>query len=89
MHLERDFEDGAMVKYITVQELRESGLLWFINTILHAFGIAITVNTETGELKAAIVKFRGFNPDTNDLGYLRLTEYMRDNAAELRKDCDD
>ena len=35
-----------MVKKKTWQEFRKTGLLWFMNTILHAFGWAIVVEVE-------------------------------------------
>lgn len=77
-----------MVKFITGTEFRDSGALWYINTLLHAFGMAITWNPETDELKAALVKFRGFGEVNNDEGYRKLTEYMKNNAEELLKDCE-
>ena len=87
--MNREFEKNEMVKEITGTEFRESGALWFVNTILHAFGMAITWNPDTDELKAALVKFRGFDLKTNDNGYRKLTEYMKENAGELIKDCED
>lgn len=39
-----------MVKKKTWQEFRKTGLLWFMNTILHAFGWAIVVEVERGEI---------------------------------------
>jgi len=86
MKTDRGFEE--MIKEISGKEFRDCGALWFINTILHAFGMAITWNPETDELKAALVKFRGFAPETNDSGYKKLTEYMKNNAEDLLKDCD-
>ena len=35
-----------MVDRKTWKEFRESGLLWFINTILHMFGWAIVVDVD-------------------------------------------
>lgn len=86
--LNREFENDEMVKLITGSEFRESGALWFVNTILHAFGMAITWNPDTDELKASLVKFRGFAEANNDSGYKKITEYMRDNVEDLLKDCD-
>lgn len=42
-----------MVKKKTWQEFRKTGLLWFMNTILHAFGWAIVVEVERGEITGA------------------------------------
>ena len=86
--MDRNFEDNQMIKYISGKEFRDSGMLWFVNTVLHAFGMAITWDTETDELKATLVKFRGFAEKNNDEGYKKVTQYMIDNANELIKDCD-
>ena len=80
-----------MVEKRTWAEFRKSGLLWFINTILHAFGWSITleIDSETKEITdcyPARVKFRGFSEDRNTEGYKKLSCYMRDNADELFKE---
>lgn len=88
MKIERNFDDKEMVKEITGKEFRESGALWFVNQTLHLFGMAITWNPDTDEIKPAIVKFRGFAEDSNDEGYKKLSNYLKDNINELEKDCD-
>ena len=88
MKIDRNFEEDSMVKEITGRTFRESGALWFVNSILHLFGMAITWNPETDELKAALVKFRGFDGDTNDKGYKNLSNYLKDNINELEQDCE-
>lgn len=88
MKIERNFEPNEYVKEISGKEFRDSGALWFVNSILHLFGMAITWNPETDELKGSIVKFRGFSPDINDKGYKNLSNYLKDNINELEKDCD-
>lgn len=88
MKIKRDFEENEYVKEITGKEFRESGALWFVNSILHLFGMAITWNPDTDELKASIVRFRGFNEDCNDLGYKKLSNYLKDNIDEIEKECD-
>jgi len=88
MILKRDFQEGEYVKEITGKEFRESGALWFVNSILHLFGMAITWNPDTDELKASIVRFRGFTEELNDKGYKKLSSYLKDNINEIEKDCD-
>jgi hypothetical protein len=88
MKIERNFENDEYVKEITGKEFKDSGALWFVNSILHLFGMAITWNPETDELKASIVRFRGFSLDANDKGYKNLSNYLKDNINELEKDCD-
>ena len=80
-----------MVEKRTWAEFRKSGLLWFINTILHAFGwsIILEIDSETKEITdcyPARVKFRGFSEERNTEGYKKLSCYMRDNADELFKE---
>ena len=76
------------------KEFRESGMLWFINTILHAFGwaICVDVDDETGEIKSAYlarVKFRGFSESSNTKGYINLSKYMVENAETLLKEAEE
>ena len=78
-----------MIERKTWEEFRDCKLLWFINTILHAFGWAIVLeSTEDGEIDAypARVKFRGFSEKTNTDGYIGISEYLVENADELLKE---
>ena len=78
-----------MVERKTWKEFRDSKLLWFTNTILHAFGWAITVDTIDGEIVDAYparVRFRGFSEKINTEGYIGLSEYMKENCEELLKE---
>lgn len=65
------------------REFRESGLFWFANTVLHAFGWAIVWDPRTDTIYLARVQFRGFDEDTTSDGYIRLTEYMKANVDTL------
>ena len=80
-------ENNSMVNERTWEEFRSSGMLWFINTILHAFGWAIVCSyDENGDLKSAFptrVKFRGFSEDINTEGYKKVAKYMHDNASDI------
>lgn len=76
---------GAVTKK-TWDEFRASGLLWWINSILHMFGWAITVEVEDGVVTNAYparVIFRGFGQDDNDEGFKKVSAYLRENAEEL------
>jgi hypothetical protein len=88
MKIERNFEGKEMIKEITGKEFRESGALWLVNQTLHLFGMAITWNPDTDEIKPALVKFRGFTEKINDEGYQKLSNYLKDNIVEIEKDCD-
>lgn len=72
-----------MIEKKTGKEFLDSGLLWFINTILHTFGWAIVFNPDTGEIYAARVKFRGFTEKLNTEGYIKVSQYLKENADEL------
>ena len=67
-------------------EFRESGLLWFANMVLHAFGWAIVTEVENGKVVDAYparVGFRGFGVESQTAGYIKVSKYMAENAAEL------
>ena len=78
-----------MVKKRSWDEFRNSGMLWFVNSILHTFGWAIVLNFEDGKVTNAFparVKFRGFAERDNTSGYKKVSQYMVDNAEELLKE---
>ena len=76
-----------MVAKKTWKELRESGLLWWTNMLLHTFGWAIFVEVnDNGEITNAYparVKFRGFSEKSNTEGYIKVSQYIKENIAEL------
>lgn len=71
-------------------EFRTSGMLWFVNTILHAFGWAIVLdiddNGELAECYPARVKFRGFSEEVNAKGYIALSEYLKKNIDDIAEE---
>jgi hypothetical protein len=76
-----------MVNKKSWEEFRSSGMLWWINMILHTFGWAIVVNVnEDGSISEAYparVKFRGFDEESNTKGYINVSKYMKEHADEL------
>ena len=78
-----------MVNRKSLQEFRESGLLWFINSILHTFGWAIVIDLDADIMYPARVKYRGFSEELNDKGYRLVTQYMVSNATELLEETED
>ena len=76
----------------TWEEFRESGLLWFVNTILHLFGWAIVVfkndNGEIEKVSPARVSWRGFSEESNDKGYKNVTKFLSENIEDLLKEVD-
>lgn len=76
------------------KEFRESGLLWFINSILHVFGWAIVIqmNSETGEVIRAYparVRYRGFSEKSMERGYINVSKWMKDHGNELLEEAKD
>lgn len=84
-----------MVKHKSWEEFRQTGLFLFINSILHAFGWAITVDVDKegkaieGSARVARVKFRGFDHKSVGESHERIATYLKDNAAELHKEVHD
>ena len=79
-----------MVEKRTWEEFRNIRMLWWINMILHTMGWAIVVEMDGNvitEVYPARVKFRGFPTEVSDVGYARVTEYLKDNAEQLFEEC--
>ena len=76
----------------TWKEFRESGLLWFVNTILHLFGWAIVVykndNGDIVNVSPARVSWRGFSEESNEKGYKKVTKFLSENIEDLLKEVD-
>lgn len=81
-----------MITKKTWKEFRESGFLWWINMILHTFGWAIVVDVDdNGEVTNAYparVKFRGFGEKNNTEGYIKVSQYMKENVSELLEEAE-
>lgn len=81
-------------------EFRKTGLLWFVNSILHLFGWTIVIEcsdtTGTPEDSAEITRafpartrYRGFSETINTEGYKKVTRYLRENIDELSEEARD
>lgn len=79
-----------MVTKKSWEELRNAGLLWWINQLLHTFGWAIVYDLKDdgtiSEVYPARVKFRGFGEKQITEGYQKISQYMKDNINELLKE---
>ena len=94
MWLGEKMTEKSMVGKKAWKEFRESGLLWFINTILHVFGwaIVIDVDLDSGNIidgYPARCKFRGFDEESTAKGYENVTKYLQENIFDLVKDLDE
>lgn len=77
-----------MVDERSWNEFKDSGLLWYINTILHVFGwaICVEVDKDNGNIIRAYpsrVTFRGFPEKSNTNGYIKVSEYLNANSEQL------
>lgn len=73
----------------TWSEFRETGLVWFVNSILHLFGWAIVLRADNGEILEvypARVTFRGFSEGVTSEGYRKVTKWFTENAEDLYKE---
>ena len=71
------------------EEFRSTGLLWWINMILHTFGWAICYEFDDGKIVEAYparVKYRGFDVEFNDKGYRNVSKYLEENAETLKEE---
>ena len=84
------YEKIQMVTKKTWKEFRDTGMLWWINMMLHTFGWAICLDVEedgtTSDAYPARVRFRGFSEKNNTEGYQKVSQYLNDNAEELMKE---
>lgn len=77
------------VKEKSWEEFRNNGLLWWTNLILHMFGWAIVCEIENSTVKRvypARVSYRGFGEEQNTEGYIKVSEYLRENIEELTEE---
>ncbi len=84
--------EPKMVTPATWEEFRSAGLLWWVNRMLHLFGWAIVVEVpkdETGDgapiskCYPARVRFRGFGDASEEEGFIKTTEHLRDEMDRL------
>lgn len=79
-----------MVEQKTWKEFRDSGLLWWINMLLHTFGWAIVFSVEEDgtitNVYPARVKFRGFDEKSNTEGYIKVSKYLTQESEKLLKE---
>jgi hypothetical protein len=80
-----------MITQKTWKEFRETGLLWFINRTLHLFGWAIVYefeedNTTIKAVYPARCKFRGFDEQSETIGFQQVTNYIQKTILDLQKE---
>jgi hypothetical protein len=76
-----------MLERRTWEQFRETGLVWWVNRLLHVFGWVLVMNfDESGDLTEvypARTAFRGFDEGTETREHLKLHKYLTHNAGQL------
>lgn len=81
-----------MLKKASWRAFQESGMLWFVNRILHTFGWAICLEVDKKDQRKVLgaypakCRFRGFTAECEDRGFRRVSRYMKKHAKRLLKD---
>lgn len=77
----------------TFTEFRATGLLLYINFILHAFGWAFVIevdeNNEVTKCYPARVKFRGFDEQSTSEEHEKIANYLAENAPNFPEEIKD
>ena len=71
------------------EEFLDTGLLLYINQILHVFGWVIVYNKlgdNTVNVYPARTKYRGFSNESVTDSYTKITKYLSENIEELVED---
>jgi len=79
-----------MVEEKTWEEFRSTGLLLYINQILHIFGWAVVAEYDEDKnfkrMYPARVKFRGFDSKSVANSYIKISKYLKENINVLEKE---
>jgi hypothetical protein len=82
-------EPVAMLSEKSWEEFRKTGLILFINSFLHIFGWALTLEFDKENILRvypARTKFRGFDSKSTQAAHKMLSTYLKENAEELEKE---
>jgi hypothetical protein len=83
--------ENKMVTKKTWADFRNTGLVLFINNILHVFGWAIVfeIDDDSGSVVdcyPARVKFRGFDEKSSGESFEKIATFLKENADQLHKE---
>jgi hypothetical protein len=72
-------------------EFASAGMLWFINRLLHVLGWVIVFQYDVDgktilDVYPARCRFRGFDEKTETEGFIKVSDFMKDNAEALAKE---
>lgn len=76
-----------MIAEMSWEDFRASGAFWFVNRILHVFGLVLVADVGEGDkvdrVYPARTRYRGFPADAEDEGFKKISDYMAANVEEL------
>ena len=77
-----------MTKKQSWQKFKDCGLLWWVNSMLHLLGWALTIEYANDgetiiECYPARVKYRGFHAKDSTNCFINVTKYLKDNINDL------
>ena len=81
-----------MIRKMSWRAFQESGMLWFVNRILHTFGWAICLEVDKKDMRKVLdaypakCRFRGFAAKSEEKGFRRVSRYMKKHAERLLKE---
>ena len=81
-----------MIDAKTWEEFIDTGLLLYLNQLLHLFGWVIVYNKyDDGSISVypARTKYRGFSNESVTNSYSKITKYLSENIEELVEDMND
>lgn len=85
-------KEKPSVRRVSWEYMEESGLLWYINTLLSVFGVYIAIKRDKNGKRAKAIPcrtiFRGFEDRINDEQVVKLTRYMATCASELLEEAE-
>lgn len=73
----------------TWEEFRKTGLFFFINSILHAFGWVLFVKMEGDKVVECLpgrTSFRGFSEEDQDGEHTKIANYLAEQAVNFPKE---
>ena len=88
--------ERPMIEEESWDTFRASGLVWWVNRILHTFGWALVFEVENPEADyddqivtrcyPARCRFRGFSEESETRGFAKLTAHIEETLPRLKED---
>lgn len=83
----------SIAEPITWQQFRDAGMLFYVNNILHSFGMSLVIKTdESGNILDAYPArsgWRGFDTDSQDEEHIKIAKYLAETAIHFPEEIKD